>query len=183
MPRIRRGGRRLRAEGGRTRKQDCCCDSCDAATAEELKDYLVAVSARVTLTITSDDYLAACCSALAGTWELPIFSVTPFFSGWNVVFKDSFAGVTICGSSRTVTPEVLVFISDAVGLIQTNVSATVTGNLNSVAMQFGTDVYQGLCTDTIQNSYVIPATRNPTGNFSCENDAGVTGDAEVEFLV
>lgn len=192
MPRIRRGGKRIRgSNGGRTRNEECCCDAppCEADTPAEVAQYIVDNAWRAQLVVTSDDYSDSCgagdCSALAGTYTLPYHSTTTFATvGRTVIFRDTFT-LTICGTSRSVTAEVQVNI----GVFGPNLFVSGGGYLNDAASLYVDADWEDsfgvlTCQEIIEitNQALPSLTPSPPSGASCQTVTGVTGDAILSLI-
>jgi hypothetical protein len=121
MPRIRRGGKRIRgSNGGRTRNEDCCCGDCTETTPQGIAEYIRDNAIQPTFTIEGTDYTDVCasgnCSPIAGTYSLPFDFI--FHSGggnYEVDWSDTFT-LTTCGTSRSIFVRLQMFITTAGGV-------------------------------------------------------------------
>ncbi len=116
MPRIRRGpgGKRVRAGGGRTRKQDCCCVECDPfPSAQAVVEYLRDNGFEPVVIVEGSDFTDICstgnCSPIIGTYVLPFDFINPSGGGWVIEWRDTFT-MTVCGSSASIVVRVQMFV-------------------------------------------------------------------------
>jgi hypothetical protein len=105
MARNRRNGKRLRQDGKRTHRRDCCCDGCIATTPQAIAQYLLDNAVPLTLEIEAADFSDLCgagnCDPVVGTYTVPIWRINPTGSGnYLVEWRDSFT-FKLCGVTRT----------------------------------------------------------------------------------
>lgn len=98
MPRIRRGGKRIRgSNGGRTRNEDCCCEEQETFSFDCGGDtYVFPVTFIVTVTGMAGDLCdPGLCSAFNDTYTFTYFS-TSTTGGGNVLLEYRAPDTTLC---------------------------------------------------------------------------------------
>jgi hypothetical protein len=163
MPRIRRGGGRLRAGGGRTRNEDCCCDCTPWSSVLEFVEYLRDNGHEPTVIVEGSDFTNAClsgnCNPIIGTYTLPFDFINPTGSGnYEIDWADSFT-LVVCGVSRTIFVRVQMFV------------------VSSGPSQFAVDVFLN-----ITNSGGSPIAMVWNENFILDNCQQILGGLELLLL-
>lgn len=175
MPRIRRGGKRIRgSNGGRTRKQDCCCE-CTATTPQTVAEYIRDNSIPASVVITADDYtcIAGACSELAGTYSIPFDSIAIIGAGpsWRVTWSDVFL-IPLCGGADIpLTIRVQLDINSSLGVTAT---VEVDGGVGSNIFMRWTDIISTTtCAQILAiNSPLSPFNTTGSGGSACGTNGG-----------
>lgn len=183
MPRIRRGGKRIRgSNGGRTRNEDCCCGDCSETTPQGIAEYIRDNAIQPTFTIEAADYTDACasgdCSPVAGTYSLPFDFILHTGSGnYEIDWRDTFT-MTTCGVSRSIFVRVQVFIITT-GSVDVVVNLQSSG-ANPILMRWTESFAWVTCDDILTLAGDLAPTNTSGSGRTCYT---LTTDGSVAFTM